>query len=1153
MAHPGKTFRVFVSSTFQDLKDERDALQRYVFPRLLDLCLRHGCRFQAIDLRWGIADKTSRARRRFAICLEEIKRCQRVTPRANFIALLGDRYGWRPLPAEIPADEFERILQYLTVNDRALLDWYRRDDNALPAVYCLQPRTGEYLDYGHWEPVERRLHSVLSRAAASADLPASQQLKYSASATEQEIVRGVFSAADPGRQAFCFFRSLTNPSSGKNYIDVDDREGSALLERLKQRLREALPGNVHEYQAVWQDGGISLDHLGHLPAELDDCLRLLEDDDTPPTLCVDVWRELARAILDEIEHTETRDPLAREIDEHLGFGRERIEFFTGRASHLDAIDDYVRGTNDRTLVLWGESGSGKSALMAQAAEQVAKNHPGANVIVRFIGATPASTDGRNLLDGSCREIGRLYPSGEADVPTDYGDLIQEFSKRLAAATSDSPLVVVIDGLDQLSDSYHARNLTWLPATLPEHARLIVSTVAGECLSILRAKIPPGNMIQLESMPGQEGRELLSRWREHEGRTLQPHQHSEIAEAFDACPLPLYLKLVFEEAKHWRSYATDVELGADIPGMIERLFERLSAEKNHGKTLVSRSLGYMAAAKHGLSEDELLDVLAEDEEVFADLIRRSRHRPPAKRLPAVIWSRLYFDLEPYLIERHADGVPLLSLYHQEMRDGAANLDGNEKRARPRSLAQHFRAQPLRLETAGTPNLRKLSELPFQQTNAELWDDLHGTLTDFEFLETKATYGAPLATRDDSKPQYKGIYAVQEDFQLALRHLPEERDPHRRKRLELLGNALRAQSHNILQDAHLLYQQVRYQLALHGKPEVLQKTFEDEEARYDSQGRTWLKPLQIATRPIPLFTLSGHTGCVVDCAISPDGTLAATTGQDLTVRIWDLQSAEVLHVLGKPMHLHVHRDPQAIARYTLLRMMTGYDGTIRACGFSRDGAHLVSVGPAEAVTIWHVRSGSKVCEISEIRGRAQACLLTDDLSGLVIFSSNEEDKWIATAYRGDTGERVPADEELRAYEAADVVQAIGSPDGRTLVFVTTKGLPSVQKVPTADEQDVLAQYIWLNRHDRYGGLATKGRALALSSQYLPFSAIRDVHVIDVASRRHLHVLEHEDDVLVDCAVAHAAPVAATSTLKKKTIVWNLETGREMMPARGNVDDV
>ena len=51
MPQPSRTFRVFVSSTFSDLKAERNALQERVFPRLRELCAAHGARFQAVDLR----------------------------------------------------------------------------------------------------------------------------------------------------------------------------------------------------------------------------------------------------------------------------------------------------------------------------------------------------------------------------------------------------------------------------------------------------------------------------------------------------------------------------------------------------------------------------------------------------------------------------------------------------------------------------------------------------------------------------------------------------------------------------------------------------------------------------------------------------------------------------------------------------------------------------------------------------------------------------------------------------------------------------------------------------------------------------------------------------------------------------------------------
>lgn len=57
MVQASRTFRIFVSSTFTDLKEERNALQKHVFPKLKDLCLQHGCRFQAIDLRWGVREE----------------------------------------------------------------------------------------------------------------------------------------------------------------------------------------------------------------------------------------------------------------------------------------------------------------------------------------------------------------------------------------------------------------------------------------------------------------------------------------------------------------------------------------------------------------------------------------------------------------------------------------------------------------------------------------------------------------------------------------------------------------------------------------------------------------------------------------------------------------------------------------------------------------------------------------------------------------------------------------------------------------------------------------------------------------------------------------------------------------------------------------
>ena len=64
-------------------------------------------------------------------------------------ALLGDKYGFRPIPTEIRASEF-RLLRsvvrtYQTSRDVTRLDtWYIRDDNSVPPTHVLQPVSHVY-------------------------------------------------------------------------------------------------------------------------------------------------------------------------------------------------------------------------------------------------------------------------------------------------------------------------------------------------------------------------------------------------------------------------------------------------------------------------------------------------------------------------------------------------------------------------------------------------------------------------------------------------------------------------------------------------------------------------------------------------------------------------------------------------------------------------------------------------------------------------------------------------------------------------------------------------------------------------------------------------------------------------------------------------
>ena len=83
---PGRA--VFLSSTFTDFSKERDALMRHVLPELQRRCSGQGVSVSLVDLRWGVAESSSR--QELASCLREIDAAY-----PFFVSLIGERYGTR--------------------------------------------------------------------------------------------------------------------------------------------------------------------------------------------------------------------------------------------------------------------------------------------------------------------------------------------------------------------------------------------------------------------------------------------------------------------------------------------------------------------------------------------------------------------------------------------------------------------------------------------------------------------------------------------------------------------------------------------------------------------------------------------------------------------------------------------------------------------------------------------------------------------------------------------------------------------------------------------------------------------------------------------------------------------------------------------------
>ncbi len=83
--------RVFVSSTFRDLYEEREQLEKVIFPQIKKLCARRAVAFTSIDLRSGISEKDISAGELLPICFAAIDHC-----RPFFIGILANRYGSIP-------------------------------------------------------------------------------------------------------------------------------------------------------------------------------------------------------------------------------------------------------------------------------------------------------------------------------------------------------------------------------------------------------------------------------------------------------------------------------------------------------------------------------------------------------------------------------------------------------------------------------------------------------------------------------------------------------------------------------------------------------------------------------------------------------------------------------------------------------------------------------------------------------------------------------------------------------------------------------------------------------------------------------------------------------------------------------------------------
>jgi len=503
-------------------------------------------------------------------------------------------------------------------------------------------------------------------------------LRNGTSITEIEIQEGVLRSKEKV-YAYFYFRS-PKMEVPDDFKEPADSLGAKKLRRLKLLLhvQQTYPDKDYE----------SIKHLG----------RLVEAD--------------FKALVDRLfPQGVFASELERERFEQGVFLRRMTAVYVPIHEYEACINEFVQ-SDGRGLVICGESGSGKSALLANWIKNRGKRE-NEKVIYHFIGQSRAQDDSQHITSRLINEIRDLYdglpapptaPSSSLEVVFDSKQKV-ELEQLLFAIQDRGRLVIILDGVDKLPDI--DKDFHWFPA-FPAAVKIIFSTEEdntwGYFDSIGCQTVDIGPL-------GKEYRKnLIEAYLLSFGKKLTPPQIERIA-SDDESKNPLVLCTVLDELRVFGKHEEldneiDKYLKPDtIPGLFALALERREKIFNYeGKDdFVQAVLSLLYVSRSGLCEAEILALTG------------------AKQL---YWSQFLNGTASHLIEKGG----LITFSNSFIRDVV------KQRYLPDDAAERAYREKIVdfIKGPAVSRNRRYDELPHQLYALAEWDALYRFLLDFDVL-------------------------------------------------------------------------------------------------------------------------------------------------------------------------------------------------------------------------------------------------------------------------------------------------------------------------------------------------------------------------------------------------------------------------------------